>query len=90
MQKRVQIPRFVFKKKKCRFCKMDIDFPDFKDIDILSKYVTEKGKILPRRINGCCEKHQRRVKTAIKQARYMALLPFVKKETAGSRQDFNR
>ncbi|PKL11287.1 MAG: 30S ribosomal protein S18 [Spirochaetae bacterium HGW-Spirochaetae-6] len=79
-QGRVQIPRFVFRKKKCRLCESKMKEPDYKDIDFLSRFYTDRGKILPRRITGCCAKHQRKVKVAIKRARYMAILPFAKIE----------
>jgi small subunit ribosomal protein S18 len=79
-QKKIQIPKFVFKKKKCKLCKADVKEPDFKDADYMTKFLTDRGKILPRRINGCCFKHQRKVKVAIKRARYMALIPFLKIE----------
>ena len=49
---------------------------DYKDVDTLSKFITDQGKILPRRITGISERHQRMLAGAIKQARYMALLPF--------------
>lgn len=49
---------------------------DYKDPDTLKQFITERGKILPRRITGTCAKHQRRLTTAIKQARIMALIPF--------------
>ena len=66
-----------FKIKECRFCsKKNSGDIDFKDIALLKYYTTEKGKILPRRITGCCSKHQRTVAAAIKRARHAALLPF--------------
>ena len=63
-------------RKPCRFCiekALDIDY---KDLERLSRYVTERGKIMPSRITGTCDKHQRRLTTAIKRARFMALLPY--------------
>ena len=51
---------------------------DYKDVDILRKYINEKGKILPRRVTGACAKHQRHIAEQIKYARFMALIPFVK------------
>jgi small subunit ribosomal protein S18 len=68
--------KVFFKKKVCRFCtqKMKIDY---KDGDALRRFVTERGKILPRRITGTCAKHQRSLALAIKRARVIALLPFV-------------
>ena len=51
---------------------------DYKDVMIVSKYITEKGKIMPRRMTGACAKHQRHIAQQIKYARYMALIPYVK------------
>ena len=66
----------VKKKKVCSFCVDKIEFVDYKDYNRLRKYITERGKILPRRITGNCAKHQRQLTTAIKRARNIALLPF--------------
>ncbi len=65
------------RKKVCVFCVDKIDTLDYKDVAKLRKYVTEKGKIVPRRMSGTCAKHQRVVTEAIKRAREMALLPYV-------------
>ncbi|GAB6176410.1 30S ribosomal protein S18 [Desulfobaculum senezii] len=66
--------RFTPRKKFCRFC-ADKELPiDYKRPDILRDFVTERGKIIPRRITGTCAKHQRRLTVAIKRARQMALL----------------
>ncbi|SKA72968.1 30S ribosomal protein S18 [Desulfobaculum bizertense] len=66
--------KFTPRKKFCRFC-ADKDLPiDYKRPDILKDFITERGKIIPRRITGTCAKHQRRLTTAIKRARQMALL----------------
>ncbi|MFO7154461.1 MAG: 30S ribosomal protein S18 [Caldicoprobacter oshimai] len=64
------------KKRVCSFCLDKIDKVDYKDIQRLKKYMTERGKILPRRISGNCAKHQRQLTVAIKRARNLALLPF--------------
>jgi small subunit ribosomal protein S18 len=64
------------KKKVCAFCMDKSEFIDYKDINKLRKYVTERGKILPRRISGNCAKHQRELTICIKRARNIALLPF--------------
>ena len=64
------------KKKKCQMCAGKS--VDYKDVMIVSKYVNEKGKIMPRRMTGACAKHQRHIAQQIKWARYMALLPYVK------------
>ena len=65
------------RKKVCFFCANHIDHVDYKDTDLLKRYVSEKGKILPRRVTGVCAKHQRTLTSTIKRARIMALLPFV-------------
>jgi len=64
--------------KKCQLCVKKIDFVDYKDVNFLKEYMNDKGKILPKRINGNCAKHQRFIKDAIKRARQMALVPFTK------------
>jgi len=64
------------KKRVCAFCVDKVTDIDYKDINRLKKYITERGKILPRRISGNCARHQRRLTIAIKRARIMALLPF--------------
>lgn len=63
------------KKKSCRFCTDKVEI-DYKDTVLLRQFVTERGKILPRRLTGNCTKHQRRLATAVKTARTIALLPF--------------
>ena len=60
----------------CSFCVDKMDVIDYKDIGRLRKYVTERGKILPRRINGNCAWHQRQLTAAIKRARQIAILPY--------------
>lgn len=69
-------PRMRRKKKVCSFCIEKADSIDYKDVNKLRKYVTERGKILPRRISGNCAKHQRMTTEAVKRARNIALLPF--------------
>jgi len=64
------------KRKACQFCVDKVDNIDYKDVAKLRRYVTERAKILPRRISGCCAKHQRQLTVAIKRARYIALLPY--------------
>ncbi|MGL5353681.1 MAG: 30S ribosomal protein S18 [Clostridium sp.] len=64
------------KRKVCSFCVEKATAIDYKDINKLRKFVTERGKILPRRISGTCAKHQRQVTAAIKRSRNIALLPF--------------
>jgi small subunit ribosomal protein S18 len=67
---------FFTKKKVCKFCIQKLKI-DYKDADSLRRFITERGKILPRRITGTCAKHQRALAAAIKRARIIALLPFV-------------
>jgi small subunit ribosomal protein S18 len=64
------------KKKFCVFCKENIAFVDYKDVGMLRKFVSERGKIRARRVTGNCTQHQRDVATAVKNAREMALLPY--------------
>ncbi len=63
-------------KKVCPFCVDKAQDIDYKDIAKLKKFVSERGKILPRRVSGCCAKHQRQLTIAIKRARHVALMPF--------------
>ena len=67
----------LFKRKICKFCDQKSS-ADYKNHDMLRRFITERGKILPRRITGTCAKHQRTLTTAIKRARVLAYLPFVK------------
>lgn len=64
------------KKKVCSFCVEKVNHVDYKDVRKLSKFITERGKILPRRVTGNCSKHQRQLTIAIKRARSIAFLPF--------------
>jgi len=68
--------KFFRRKKVCKFCVEKIDSIDYKDVRLLQGFVAERGKIVPRRLTGVCTPHQRRLTTAIKQARNIALLPF--------------
>jgi small subunit ribosomal protein S18 len=65
------------RKKYCRFRKFGIKYIDYKDADFLLQFINEQGKILPRRITGNSLKYQRKVATAVKRARHLALLPYV-------------
>ena len=64
------------RKKVCSFCVDKVDDIDYKEVAKLKKYISERGKILPRRISGNCAKHQRQLTVAIKRARHIALLPY--------------
>src|SRR5437899_6483260 len=68
--------QYFRKKKVCKFCVEKMDFIDYKRADILSQFVQERGKILPRRMTGVCSRHQRWLGVAIKRARNIALLPY--------------
>ena len=67
----------VKKKKYCRFKKAGINYVDYKDAEFLKKFLNEQGKILPRRLTGTSQKFQKKVATAVKRARHLAILPFV-------------
>lgn len=64
-------------RKTCPVCESGIRFIDYKDDRLLDRFITDRGKILPRRISGTCARHQRQVGTAIKRARYLSLLPYI-------------
>ena len=64
------------RRKVCSYCADKVEFIDYKDAPKLRRYISERGKIVPRRISGCCAKHQRQVTNAIKRARFIALLPY--------------
>ena len=68
----------VRRKKICPFCADKTQVINYKDTDLLSKYITERGKILPKRMSGVCAIHQRELALAIKRARIVALLPYVR------------
>src|SRR5947207_13796788 len=65
------------RRKICKFCADKVDLVDYKDVRRLRSFVTERGKIIPRRISGSCARHQRQLTHAIKRARTVALLPYV-------------
>src|SRR5258707_10749944 len=70
--------RPMFRRRKvCKFCADKIDDINYKDAKLLAAFVPERGKILPRRISGTCAAHQRKLQTAIKRARQIALIPYV-------------
>jgi small subunit ribosomal protein S18 len=68
--------KYFRRKKVCKFCVEKIEAINYKDTRLLAQFVAESGKIVPRRLTGVCTPHQRRLSTAIKQARNIALLPF--------------
>lgn len=68
--------QYFRRRKVCKFCDEKIDVIDYKDVKIVGQFVSERGKILPRRLTGTCSPHQRLLATAIKRARSIAFLPF--------------
>ena len=68
--------RFVVRRRTCLFCDEPDIVIDYKNVDILKKYMSERGKIVARRVNGNCSKHQRQIARAIRRARFIALVPF--------------
>ena len=65
-------------RKVCKLCERGIARVDYKDEHLLSRFITDRGKILPRRATGSCARHQRQIATAIKRGRYLALLPYIR------------
>jgi len=74
----LQQKRFL-RKRFCRFCAEKMEYIDYKDVKVLRNYLTERGKILPRRMTGTCAKHQRALTEAIKRAKNIALLAYSEK-----------
>lgn len=72
------------RRKYCQFCKDDVDYIDYKDAQMLRKYMTDRGKIKPRRVTGTCAQHQHRLAMAIKRSREMALVPYTVPVVSGS------
>ena len=70
-------PRRPQRRKVCAFCTDKVEYIDYKDADALRRFMSDHGKIIPRRKTGTCTKHQRRLATAVKRARHLALLPYV-------------
>ncbi len=68
--------RFYRRRKFCRFTAEGITYVDYKDVELLKQYISDNGKIVPSRITGTSTKYQRQLATAVKQARYLALLPY--------------
>ncbi|MBC7246885.1 MAG: 30S ribosomal protein S18 [Actinobacteria bacterium] len=68
------------RRKVCFFCSEKMDFIDYKDTNLLKKFLSEKGKIRPRRVTGNCARHQKRLALAIKSAREMALIPYTSRQ----------
>ena len=64
--------------KTCRLCDDGVSQLDYKDVDMLERFISDRGKILPRRATGCCSRHQRQLSRCVKRARYLALVPYIK------------
>ena len=77
--KKASKPKRYRKPKECPFCKGELEITDYKDVKMLKRFMSETGKILPRRRTGVCAKHQRRLAMTIKRARIMAIVPFTEK-----------
>lgn len=71
------------RRKVCRFCVDKVNEVDYKDLKVLRSFITERGKLVPRRISGSCAKHQRLITQAVMRARYMALLPYTAMVSSG-------
>ncbi len=70
--------RGMFRRKRvCRFCVEKVEYIDYKEVRMLIASISERGKIQPRRLSGTCARHQRKLQTAIKRARQLALIPYV-------------
>jgi len=80
MKKQSKDSLFGKRRKVCPFTEAGIHHIDYKDIDMLTQFITDHGKIIPRRISGISLRHQKMLTNAIKRARYMALLPFIASE----------
>ena len=74
------------RRKPCPYCKDKIDQVDYKDIDGLRRFISEKGKMRSRRITGACRRHQNQIARAVKRARELALLPYVSESAGGERE----
>jgi len=65
-------------RKSCSLCEDKVEQVDYKDANLLDRYLTDRGKILPRRATGACSRHQKQVAEAVKRARFLALIPYIK------------
>ena len=77
VRRRTGRPKYIPKRRVCFFCRDKVTNIDYKDPALLRPYISDRGKILPRRKSGTCARHQRRLAMAIKRARFLALLPYV-------------
>ena len=74
------------RRKSCPYCKDKVEQADYKDVETLRRFVSERGKIRSRRITGACRRHQNQIATAVKRARELALLPYVAESTGDERE----
>ena len=74
------------RRKSCQYCRDKVEFVDYKDINALRKFISDRGKIRSRRITGACRRHQNQIATAVKRARELALLPYVSESTGDDRE----
>lgn len=65
-------------RKSCDLCERKVERVDYKDVEVLDRFLTDRGKILPRRATGACSRHQRQLATAVKRARFLALIPYIR------------
>ncbi|MBN2073897.1 MAG: 30S ribosomal protein S18 [Actinobacteria bacterium] len=79
MQRKSQLLNLRQRKRYCYFCKENIDNIDYKNVGMLEKFISDKGKIRPKRSTGNCVQHQRKIAMAIKRARIIALIPYFKR-----------
>lgn len=83
MEERTQRRRYGRRRRVCFFCQEKIEEIDYKRVDVLSRFISDRGKILRRRKTGTCAKHQRSLAVAIKRARHLALLPYIAEHVRG-------
>ena len=89
VKKRQPKTKRIFKKKPCRLCKNKIESVEYKEVEALERYVSDRGKIVPARVTGNCAKHQRMIANGIKRARIAGLLPFVKAKQGAQREGYS-
>ena len=78
------------RRKPCPFCRDKIEFVDYKDVNTLRRFISDRGKIRSRRITGACRRHQNQIATAVKRARELALLPYVSEPVGGGEREGRR
>ncbi|MCK4852169.1 MAG: 30S ribosomal protein S18 [Candidatus Omnitrophica bacterium] len=86
MIKRQQKTRRVYRKRPCRLCKDRLDSVEYKNVEFLKNFISDRGRIIPTRISGNCARHQRMIANRVKRARIAGLLPFVKAKQGAQRE----